>query len=83
MIVTVHLVRHPSNIIDTCDTIDIIDTRATIDIFQPALFGIVNILDAFYIRDEINLCTTFRQPRFWQAPHTPMHCCCFLPCQYY
>ena len=48
----------PSNIIGTRDTIDIIDTRAAIDVFQPAPFGIVSILDAFYIRDEISLCTT-------------------------
>ena len=67
MAVSVHLVWHPFNIIDTRDTIDIIDTRATIDVFQPAPFGIVSILDASYIRDEISLCTTFRQSRFWQA----------------
>ena len=56
MVVSVYPVRHP---------FIIIDTRATIDVFQPTPFGIVSILDAFYIRDEINLCTTLRQPRLW------------------
>jgi len=50
----------------TRGTIDIIETRATIDVFQKSLFGIVRILDAFYIRDEMGLCTTLRQPRFCQ-----------------
>ena len=54
----------PSSTINSRETIEIIDTRATIDVFQPAPFGIVKILDAFYIRDEINLCTTFLQSRF-------------------
>jgi len=65
MVVSVHPVRHPFNIIDTRDTIDITDTHATIDVFQQTPFGIVSILDAFYIRDEISLCTTLCQPRFW------------------
>ena len=83
MVVSVHPVRHPFNFIDTRDTIGIIYTRAAIGVFQPAPFGIVSILDAFYIRDEISLCTTLRQPRFWQASQTRMHRCCFLPYQYY
>jgi len=41
----------PSDIADTRDTIGIIDTRGTIDVFHPAPSGVVEILDAFDIRD--------------------------------
>jgi len=63
--VPVHPVRHPFNITNTRGTIGTFDTRATIGVFQPTPFGIFNILDAFYIRDEINLSATLCQPRFW------------------
>jgi len=41
----------PSDITDTRDTIDIVDTRDTIDVFHPAPSGVVDILDAFDIRN--------------------------------
>ena len=40
----------PFDIIHTRGTIGIIDTRVTIDVFHPAPFGIVDILDVFSIR---------------------------------
>jgi len=43
----------PSGIIDTRDTIDIIGTRSAIGVFHPAPFIVVDILDAFDIRDQI------------------------------
>ena len=41
----------PSDITDTRDTIGIIDNRGTIGVFHPAPYGVVDILDAFDIRD--------------------------------
>jgi len=41
----------PFNIIDTCGTIDTIDARSIVDAFHPVLLGIVDILDAFDIRN--------------------------------
>ena len=41
----------PNNITGTRGAIGIIDTHGTIDIVQPAPFGVVEILDAFDIRD--------------------------------
>jgi len=41
----------PINITDTRSIIGIIDTRGTIDVFHPAPSGVVDIRDAFDIRD--------------------------------
>ena len=42
---------HPYDIVDSSSIIEVIGTRDAIDVFHPAPFGIVDILDAFDIRD--------------------------------
>jgi len=45
----------PFDIINNRDNIEIIDTRGTIDVFHTAPFGIVDVLDAFDLRNRTNL----------------------------
>ena len=42
---------HPYDIVDSSSIIEVIGTRDAIDVFHPAPFGVVDILDAFDIRD--------------------------------
>ena len=52
----------PSDIIDTRGTTGITEARGTIGVFHPAPFGIVDILDAFDIRD--------RTTSAWSSPRS-------------
>jgi len=56
----------PSDIIDTRDTTGIIDTTGTFGVFHPAPFGVVEILDAFDIRD--------RKTSKWSSTPRHRHC---------
>ena len=54
----------PSDIIDTRGTIEIIDTRDNVDVFHPAPFGIVDILDTIGILARTTLAwSTTRRPQ--------------------
>ena len=49
-------IRHPfQHYTDTRGAFEIIDARGTIDVFHPAPFGIVDVLDAFDLCDRTNL----------------------------
>ena len=42
---------YPYDAVDSSSSIEVIGTRDAIDVFHPAPFGVVDILDAFDIRD--------------------------------
>ena len=48
---TGHVIRRPFRRREHPRTIGIISARGTVDVFHPAPFGVVDVLDVFDIRD--------------------------------